>query len=247
MWRTLILVPSLAVLVTCTDTTRSPRAEAAPEEAAVRARDAEDRERMVSEQIAARGISDDRVLAAMRKVPRHEFVPEVHRHAAYADGPLPIGHAQTISQPYIVALMTELLEIDSASRVLEVGTGSGYQAAVLAEIADQVYTIEIVAPLAERARETLERLGYGGVRVRHGDGYRGWPEAAPFDAILVAAAPERVPPALIEQLGVGGRLVIPVGEGVQWLEVHTRTPTGVEVERSVGVRFVPMTGEARGD
>jgi len=247
VWRALILVPTLCLLAACADTTRSSRAEEGRVEDAPRPDYAEQRQRMVAEQIASRGISDDRVLAALRRVPRHEFVPEVHRHAAYRDGPLPIGHEQTISQPYIVALMTELLEIDSAARVLEVGTGSGYQAAVLAEIASEVYTIEIVEALAERARETLDRLGYEGVALRHGDGYRGWPEAAPFEAILVAAAPEQVPPALLEQLRVGGRLVIPVGEGLQWLEVHTRTSGGVEVERSVSVRFVPMTGEARGD
>jgi protein-L-isoaspartate(D-aspartate) O-methyltransferase len=203
------------------------------------------RHRMVREQIEARGVSDARVLDAMRRVPRHEFVPEAWQDAAYADGALPIAEGQTISQPYIVAVMTELARLRPDSRVLEVGTGSGYQAAVLAEVAGEVYTIEILEGLAREAERTLQRLGYAAVRVRHGDGYRGWPEAAPFDAILVTAAPPRVPPPLLEQLVEGGRLIIPVGEGYQELEIHTRTPQGFEVERVFPVRFVPMTGEAR--
>ena len=182
----------------------------------------------------------------MRAVPRHEFVPARWRPLAYADQALPIGEGQTISQPYVVAVMTELAHLQPDSRVLEVGTGSGYQAAVLAEVAGEVYSIEIVQTLAQSAQKTLRRLGYESVRVRHGDGYRGWPEAAPFDAILVTAAAPRVPPALIAQLAVGGRLVIPVGEGArQQLEVHERTPQGVDVERLLPVLFVPMTGEAR--
>ena len=203
------------------------------------------RRRMVERQIEARGLTDERVLAVMRKVPRHEFVPPNARASAYEDRPLPIGHNQTISQPYIVAVMTDLADVDAKARVLEVGTGSGYQAAVLAELVAEVYTIEIVEPLAARAARTLERLGYASVHVRHGDGYRGWPAAAPFDAILVTAAAPTVPPALLEQLAVGGRLVIPVGDRHQQLEVHTRTPDGVRVERSFSVRFVPMTGELR--
>jgi protein-L-isoaspartate(D-aspartate) O-methyltransferase len=203
------------------------------------------RERMVRTQIAARGIEDARVLAAMRKVPRHEFVPPSAVGEAYDDGPLPIGHQQTISQPYIVALMTEAAAIRPEAKVLEVGTGSGYQAAVLAEVAKEVYSIEIVEPLAKAAEATLRRLGYDRVHVRHGDGYRGWREAAPFDAILVTAAPDTVPPSLLEQLAPGGRLVIPVGRGIQRLEVHRRTGTGIEVERIAPVRFVPMTGEAQ--
>ncbi|WP_405232019.1 protein-L-isoaspartate(D-aspartate) O-methyltransferase [Lentisalinibacter salinarum] len=187
---------------------------------------------------------DPAVLEAIRDVPRHEFVPPAYREYAYEDRPLPIGEGQTISQPYIVALMTDLASVGPASTVLEVGTGSGYQAAVLAGIAEHVYTIEIVAPLGERAAETLERLGYDNVSVRIGDGYRGWPEAAPFDAIVVTAAPETVPPPLIEQLKVGGRLVIPVGPegGAQFLEVFEKRPDGSITSRHVlPVRFVPFT------
>jgi len=200
---------------------------------------------MVHTQLEARGIEDARVLAAMRHVPRHEFVPAEVRRYAYEDGPLPIGDDQTISQPYIVALMTELAHIGPTSRVLEIGTGSGYQAAVLAEITSQVYSIEIVEPLAHRAAATLERLGYRGLHLRVGDGYAGWPEAAPFDAILVTAAPPKVPKPLKEQLAVGGRLVIPVGEVVQELMVIERTATGFRQLQGVPVRFVPMTGRAQ--
>jgi protein-L-isoaspartate(D-aspartate) O-methyltransferase len=202
----------------------------------------EQRERMVEEQIEARGINDARVLSALRKVPRHAFVPEAQRTRAYEDRPLPIGHGQTISQPFIVAAMSQLAQIGPAARVLEVGTGSGYQAAVLGELAAEVYTIEIVAPLAERARGTLAELGYANVHVRHGDGHAGWPQHAPFDAILVTAAPARVPPALHAQLAVGGRLVVPVGVWEQELQVHTRREQGIEVEEVFPVRFVPMTG-----
>jgi protein-L-isoaspartate(D-aspartate) O-methyltransferase len=198
---------------------------------------------MVERQIEARGIADARVLAAMRRVPRHEFVPESWHDAAYEDRPLPIGHSQTISQPFIVAAMTELARISPGSRVLEVGTGSGYQAAVVHEVAGSVYTIEIIEPLVERASKTLGRLGYTAAQVRHGDGYRGWPEEAPFDAIIVTAAPVEVPQPLLDQLVMGGRLVIPVGDWYQQLEVHTKTPDGIAVERVFPVRFVPMTGE----
>lgn len=203
------------------------------------------RERMVRTQLEARDVTDRRVLAAMRAVPRHEFVPEAMVPHAYADSPLPIGHGQTISQPYIVALMTQHAGLRPEGRVLEIGTGSGYQAAVLAEVAKEVYSIEIVEPLAAEAERTLRRLGYERIRLRRGDGYRGWPEAAPFDAIVVTAAPATVPPPLLEQLAPGGRLVIPVGRGVQELEVHRRTPDGIRVERIAPVRFVPMTGEAQ--
>lgn len=208
---------------------------------------AKERERMVREQIAARDVSDARVLAAMRKVPRHLFVPERHRDDAYSDSPAPIGHDQTISQPYIVAKMTELAQVAPGARVLEIGTGSGYQAAVLAELAGQVYSIEIVQPLADQARQTLEQLGYKNVHVRHGDGYRGWPEQAPFDAIVVTAAAPRVPEPLLQQLKVGARLVIPVGDDDQELLVVTRTEQGFDRKVELPVRFVPMTGEARHD
>lgn len=203
------------------------------------------RERMVDRQIAARGVRDEHVLRAMRSVPRHEFVPESLRREAYDDRPLPIGSAQTISQPYIVAVMCELAQLEPGARVLDVGTGSGYQAAVLAAMGAEVYSIEIVEELAESSSATLSRTGYASVRVRHGDGYQGWPEVAPFRAILVAAAAPRIPPALIEQLELGGRLVIPVGNVDQELQVHVRSESGVHVERSLPVRFVPMTGRVR--
>jgi protein-L-isoaspartate(D-aspartate) O-methyltransferase len=200
---------------------------------------------MVTEQIEARGVTDVRVLAAMRKVPRHQFVTPDAQNLAYIDRPLPIEHGQTISQPYIVALMTELARVTPDSKVLEVGTGSGYQAAVLAVLAGEIYSIEIVGALAASAQQKLSSLGYDNVNVRHGDGYQGWPEQAPFDAILVTAAPPEVPEALRRQLAVGGRLVIPVGERFQELRVIERTPNGY-VDRSVlPVRFVPMTDELR--
>jgi protein-L-isoaspartate(D-aspartate) O-methyltransferase len=198
------------------------------------------REAMVSEQIEARGIADPRVLAAMRKVPRHEFVPESARGAAYADEPLPIGYGQTISQPYIVAYMSEMLGLTGAERILEIGTGSGYQAAVLAELAAEVFTIETVSPLLERARGVLERLGYGNIRFREGDGSGGWPEEAPFDAILAAAAPTAVPPALRDQLASDGRLILPVGSAHQDLVLIRRRAGGFEERILIPVRFVPM-------
>ncbi len=210
---------------------------------------------MVAEQIEARGVTDPRVLAAMRAVPRHEFVPAERAADAYADRALPIRHDSRISQPYVVAVMTEQAAPRAGARVLEVGTGSGYQAAVLAAMGCDVYTIEIVEPLAKEAEAALRRRGFGeerldevgGVRVRAGDGYRGWPEAAPFDAILVTAAAPRTPQPLLDQLAVGGRLVIPVDVpgGDQELQVHERTPEGFEVRRVFGVRFIPMTGEVR--
>jgi protein-L-isoaspartate(D-aspartate) O-methyltransferase len=206
----------------------------------------DERERMVRQQIEMRGVRDPAVLAAMRRVPRHRFMPEDVRDHAYEDRALAIGHGQTISQPFIVASMTEQLRLKPDSRVLEVGTGSGYQAAVLAEIAAEVHTIEIVAPLAERAAADLAALGYDGVQVRTGDGYRGWPEAAPFDAIIVTAAPDHVPQPLVDQLAPGGRMVIPVGgRGAQDLRLLVREPDGVRQEILYGVLFVPMTGEAR--
>ena len=202
------------------------------------------RRRMVEAQIEAREVSDPGVLAAMGKVPRHLFVPEAYRKQAYDDYPLPIGADQTISQPYVVALMTSLLGLKGGERVLEIGTGSGYQAAVLGELAAEVYTIEILQPLAERATATLAELGYRNVTVKFGDGWSGWPERAPFDGILVTAAPRSVPEPLLEQLKIGGRLVIPVGSFFQDLLVYTRTAEGYEKRNVIPVRFVPMTGRA---
>lgn len=208
-------------------------------------RDRRAREQMVDQQIAARGIRDPRILAALRKVPRHEFVPSEVASRAYEDRPLPIGLEQTISQPYIVALMTELAEVRAGARVLEIGTGSGYQAAVLAELGATVYTIEIIPELATRASSTLRRLGYR-AHTRTGDGYRGWREAAPFDAIIVTAAPPRIPEPLKQQLAVGGRLVVPVGDLTQELMVIKRTEVGFAERKAAPVRFVPMVGEAGG-
>jgi protein-L-isoaspartate(D-aspartate) O-methyltransferase len=203
------------------------------------------RRKMVEQQIQRRDVRSPRVLAAMEKVPRHLFVPEVYRAQAYDDYPLPIGENQTISQPYIVALMTSLLELKGGEKVLEIGTGSGYQAAVLAEIAGEVYTMEILEPLAKRAETTLTSLGYTNVHVKNGDGYAGWPEEAPFDDIVVTAAPLKVPQPLLDQLKVGGHMVIPLGKVFQDLVVYTKTATGFEKKNVVPVRFVPMTGEAQ--
>jgi protein-L-isoaspartate(D-aspartate) O-methyltransferase len=203
------------------------------------------RNKMVDEQLAGRDIRNPRVLDAMRKVPRHEFVPESVRSGAYDDTPLPIGYNQTISQPYIVAYMTEALDPQPTHTVLEIGTGSGYQAAVLGELAREVYTIEIVEPLAAAARETLKRLGYTNVHVRAGNGYLGWPEQAPFDRVMVTAAPDQVPPALVEQLKIGGLMAIPVGVGDQELRILRRTGKGLETLRTLPVRFVPMTGKPK--
>jgi protein-L-isoaspartate(D-aspartate) O-methyltransferase len=197
-------------------------------------------------QLTEHGIDDARVLAAMRRVPRQEFVPPVIAAHALEDRALPIGEGQTISQPYIVALMTELADLERGSHVLEIGTGSGYQTAVLAELAREVYSIEIVEPLARRAAATLARLGYTNVHLRTGDGHAGWPEAAPFDAILVTAAPPRVPRPLLGQLRVGGRLVLPIGDEEQSLVVIVRTgPDHWQQRRVLPVTFVPMTGRAR--
>lgn len=200
------------------------------------------RHEMVATQLRDRGIEDARVLAAMEKVPRHEFVPLEMRSEAYNDRPLPIGHGQTISQPYIVALMTELLGINAQSRVLEIGTGSGYQAAVLAELVSEVYTIELIPELARQAAETLARLGYKNVHGKAADGYLGWPEAAPFDAIIVTCAPDNVPPKLVEQLREGGRLVVPVGEAgtTQQLVVLEKINGEIRQKSVAPVRFVPM-------
>jgi protein-L-isoaspartate(D-aspartate) O-methyltransferase len=204
------------------------------------------REAMVARQIMARGITDPLVLSAMTRVRRHLYVPLDLRAEAYADHPLPIGSGQTISQPYIVALMTELLEPKPEHRVLEIGTGSGYQAAVLARIVKEVYSIEIVEALHRQAAQRLESLGYDNVHTRLGDGYKGWPEAAPFDGILITAAVDHPPPALVDQLSDGGRLVLPQGNprGFQTLVVVTRTGDTTQTRKIIDVRFVPMTGEA---
>jgi protein-L-isoaspartate(D-aspartate) O-methyltransferase len=204
------------------------------------------RDRMLRFDLEGRGIRDPAVLEAMRRVPRHEFVPAEFRAEAYADHPLPIGRDQTISQPYIVAAMTELAAVPPGGTVLEVGTGSGYQAAVLSLLARRVYTIEILPELGNAAAARLERLGYGNVETRVGDGYLGWPEQAPFDAILVTAGAEHVPQPLVDQLRPGGRMVLPVGptEGIQELRVLVKQADGTIRSRSVmSVRFVPLTGD----
>jgi protein-L-isoaspartate(D-aspartate) O-methyltransferase len=198
---------------------------------------------MVERQIRQRGVTDPRVLEVMRSVPRERFVPEDAVSRAYEDSPLSIGSGQTISQPYIVAYMTEALAVQPAHRVLEIGTGSGYQAAVLGPLAREVYTIEIVPALAQRASAVLEELGYSNVFVREGDGYAGWPEQAPFDRIMVTAAPDEIPQPLIDQLAPGGRLVIPVGSQgeTQWMTIVEKTPAGVVERRTIPVQFVPFT------
>lgn len=203
------------------------------------------REQMVETQIRQRGVKDLRVLDAMRRVPRHLFVPPIAREAAYEDYPLSIGLGQTISQPFIVAYMTEALKLAPTDRVLEIGTGSGYQAAVLAELAREVYTIEILPELAERARQTLASLGYKNVNVRTGNGYLGWPEAAPFDKIIVTAAPDEVPKALVDQLAPGGVMIVPVGVAHQVLTIITRTPAGIVQRETIPVVFVPMVGKPK--
>jgi protein-L-isoaspartate(D-aspartate) O-methyltransferase len=203
-----------------------------------------ERVRMVEEQLEGRDIRDPRVLSAMRSVPRHLFIPESARGGAYGDFPLPIGHGQTISQPYIVAFMTEALKVAPEHRILEIGTGSGYQAAVLSVLAKEVFTIEIVDPLARRARAALAELGYRNVDVRSGNGYLGWPEHAPYDRIIVTAAPPEVPPALVEQLKEGGLMAIPVGVGDQELRIMRRTAIGMETLATLPVRFVPMVGKS---
>jgi len=199
------------------------------------------RERMV-QVVKAQGVSDARVLQAMRKVERHLFVPERYRPFAYADRALPIEHDQTISQPYIVGFMTEALQLRGDETVLEIGAGSGYQAAILAELSKRVYTIEIICALADSARERLRGLGYRNVDVKCGDGYQGWPEHAPFDAVIVTAAPDHVPQPLIDQLKVGGRMIIPVGKSVQELMLIVKTKDGTTQKSVLPVMFVPLTG-----
>ncbi|MDH7484712.1 MAG: protein-L-isoaspartate(D-aspartate) O-methyltransferase [Anaerolineae bacterium] len=203
------------------------------------------RQEMVDSTIRARGVSDAAVLRAMETVPRHRFVPEDYLGQAYADHPLPIGYGQTISQPYIVALMTESLDLEPGERVLEIGTGSGYQAAVLAELVDEVYSVEIIPELAESAARRLRELGYDNVRTKQGDGYYGWEEYAPFDAIIVTCAPDHVPQPLVNQLAEGGRLVVPIGPpgGYQTLWQYVREADGLKAYNLGGVRFVPLLRE----
>lgn len=228
------MLTALLSALSCAKASEQPHAED---------REAERRQRMVETQLEARDITDPRVLQAMRTVARHLFMPDEMRSRAYDDTPLPIGYSQTISQPYIVAFMTQALGVGSQDVVLEIGTGSGYQAAVLSMLAKTVYSIEIVEPLAARAKATLAELGYANVEVRAGNGYLGWPEHAPYDRIMVTAAPAEVPPALIEQLKVGGLMAIPVGTFEQELRILRKTPRGLELVRTLPVRFVPMTGE----
>jgi protein-L-isoaspartate(D-aspartate) O-methyltransferase len=219
-----------------------------PDVASTEGERAEERARLVETRIAQQGVDEPEVLNAMRSVPRHEFVPAEYRSVAYQDRPLPIGHGQTISQPFIVAYMTQTLQVSSNSVVFEVGTGSGYQAAVLAEIVDTVHTIEIIEPLATSARERLDRLGYDNVVVHQGDGYFGWEEAAPYDAIIVTAAAGHIPPPLLEQLKPGGRMVIPIGpvHAVQQLILVEKDSQGsITTRQLAAVRFVPMTGRAQ--
>ena len=200
---------------------------------------------MVENQIRSRNITQEEIVSAMENVPRHLFMPIEVRSEAYADKPISIGWGQTISQPYLVALMTELLELNKKDRVLEIGTGSGYHAAVLSQVAHAVYSIEIIDELADYAKNSLEDLGYNNVHVRTGDGYKGWPEEAPFDAIILTAAPPKIPEPLLDQLKVGGRLVVPLGAYFQDLQVITKTKTGTETRKITPVRFVTMTGEVQ--
>ncbi len=199
--------------------------------------------RKLVEVLKSRGLKKTTVLDALLKVPRHKFVPASHRNLAYEDRALPIAHEQTISQPYIVGYMTEAADIAPGERVLEIGTGSGYQAAVLSELAKEVYSIEIVPPLADSARKLLDQLGYKNVQVKTGNGYLGWPERAPFDAIIVTAAPDEVPQALVDQLAVGGTMVVPVGSGFQQMVTITKRESGVIERRTIPVAFVPMVGK----
>ncbi len=204
-----------------------------------------ERDHMVKAQLLSRGISDQAIIRVMREVPRHEFMPAEDAAEAYDDHPLPIGYGQTISQPYIVAYMTEALRLSDHERVLEIGTGSGYQAAVLARVGVRVFTIEIVEELAERARQRFDRLGIAHITSRAGDGYQGWPEEAPFDAIILTAAPEHIPQLLLDQLAPEGRMILPLGKTLQRLILLTNTPAGIQRKELLPVAFVPMTGEAQ--
>ena len=238
-WTAVLALPgALGMLGGCKEGSVQPKAESDEDERR------EERERMVADQLAARGVHDERVLAAMRRVQRHRFVPASATRHAYEDRPLPIGHGQTISQPYVVGFMSQALALSGEERVLDVGTGCGYQAAVLALLAREVWSMEIVAPLAESAGERLRVLGFENVHVRSGDGYLGWPEHAPFDAILVAAASDHVPQPLVDQLAPGGRMILPVGKAEQDLVLLRKTAAGIVQDEVLPVRFVPMTGMA---
>lgn len=237
--------PTLAAALVCALSCASGDGDPSADAPDVQADFASLRAEMVTLQLERRGIDDPRVLDAMRRVPRHRFVPEDMAPSAYGDWALPIGHDQTISQPYVVAFMTEALDLSGDESVLEIGTGSGYQAAILGELANEVRTIEIVEPLAESATRVLAELGHENVQVRAGDGYRGWPEAAPFDRIMVTAAPDHVPEPLLEQLAVGGLMILPVGGADQQLVLIRKSEDGLTQREVLPVRFVPMTGEAR--
>ena len=230
----LIHIPSHAVELSAPAQIQSPRCKVAVEQFELQRRN------MVQYQLRQRGIDDERVLAAMSRVPRHQFVDSFWEELAYSDRPLPIDYNQTISQPYIVAYMTQAAEISPGDKVLEIGTGSGYQAAILGEIAQLVYSIEIIPQLAEQARRTLSQLGYENIKVKTGDGYQGWAEHAPYDAIIVTAAPEQIPQLLIDQLATNGKMVIPVGKWYQNIVVLTKTQDKVVKEITIPVRFVPM-------
>jgi protein-L-isoaspartate(D-aspartate) O-methyltransferase len=248
-WRLLVFSALLTSVTVACGPMAEPRPNGRPDPPGARGGDGADpealRAMMVSSQIRARGIDNGAVLDAMRRVPRHRFVPPALASQAYDDTPLPIGHDQTISQPYIVAYMTDLLRVTRHHKVLEIGTGSGYQAAILGELAQEVYTIEIVGALAESARGVLQELGYENVHVRYGDGYQGWPEHAPFDRILLTAAPREVPQPLIDQLADGGRLVAPVGGWAQEIVILTKRDGRMSEERTIPVRFVPLTRTPR--
>jgi len=232
----LIVLALLMVLPNCKDKKMNPDSSVPKDFKTMR-------EKMVETQIKARGVRDPRVLSALLKVERHRFVPEEFQSSAYSDQPLPIGEGQTISQPYMVALMTELLELKGNERVLEIGTGSGYQAAILAELAKEVYSIEIVESLANSAKKLLFDLGYKNIQVKVGDGYLGWPEASPFDAIIVTCAPDHIPKPLVDQLKEGGRMVLPVGTYSQELKKIVKRSGKIETTDVLPVVFVPMTGE----
>jgi len=239
-WLILVLLLSIGILVNPECSGEGVRTVLGCEDEYIKAR-----LEMVQTQIFRRGVRNPMVLKAMEKVPRHFFVPGKLRDLSYSDRPLPIGHRQTISQPYIVAYMTEQLELKGGEKVLEIGTGSGYQAAVLAEIAKEVYSIEILCPLLENARAVLKELGYSNLTLKCDDGYKGWEEHAPFDSIIVTAAPDHIPSPLIRQLKVGGKMIIPVGESYQELLLITKSKSGEIVQRLLPVRFVPMTGKAQ--